>query len=101
MGNAEKQKIQADVTKIKAAIASLQAEGADLFSEEILNLKQKLAANIENEAAAPETQVETKARTWTKKFREEHGISVPVAVAAGSYIIWQVAAAGCRALGWF
>lgn len=37
-----KEKLQEDIEKVEAAIATLKADGEDLFSEEIANLNKKL-----------------------------------------------------------
>lgn len=98
--------IHADINTIKAAIADLQVAGKDLFAEEITNLQAKLAnAETELEALATDAGNEIpkeieKVKTWSEQFRENHGVSVPVAVVVGGYIVWQVAAAVGRVMGW-
>ena len=56
--------VQNDIAKMEAAIAQMQAAGADLFSEEIKNLQIKIA-NAKTEA---ETAVATVKQSIVQKY---------------------------------
>ena len=56
--------VQNDIKKMEAAIAQMQADGADLFSEEIKNLQVKIA-NAKTEA---ETAVATVEQSIVQKY---------------------------------
>lgn len=101
--------IKDDITKIKAAIESLESGSEELRTDTLATLQQKLT-DLEAQAAAEATaleiaaknegqQVKTKVKTWAEKFREKHGVSVWVAAVVGGYIVWQVGQAVARALG--
>ncbi|MEN6566790.1 MAG: hypothetical protein ABFC57_10855 [Veillonellales bacterium] len=85
-------------TMTKDDLLKLQQDAADFPAV----IEQALTAKIEEEAAALGQGInntETKVKTWVEKFREKHGVSVPVAVVVGGYIVWQVSAAAGRVLG--
>lgn len=90
--------IQADIEKIKTAIADLEAKGKDLFAEEIANLKTK-QANAEAELEEIVTGVKTEIKTFEQQFLEKNGISIWVAIIGGGFVVWQVGAALLRVLG--
>jgi hypothetical protein len=97
--------VQTDIEGMKAAIAQFEASGAKAFPDALAMMKQKLS-DVEAEAKAAVKEVEGEAEvleeeeaTWAENFRQEHGVSVPVALVVGGYIVWQVGAAVARVLG--
>jgi hypothetical protein len=74
--------------------AKLQTDyaAAKLAAETVLTDIEQVAIDAEHEAAE-------EVATWADNFRQEHGVSVTVALVVGGYIVWQVGAAVARALG--
>jgi len=56
--------VKNDIAKMEAAIAQMQAAGADLFSEEIKNLQVKIA----NAKAEAETAITTVEQSIVQKY---------------------------------
>lgn len=88
-----KAKIQEDIAKIESHILALVADGEDLFSEEIANLRIKLVnaqaelASLAEDAEAEAQKIKDEVKTWAQQFREKHGISPWVAVIGGALLI--------------
>lgn len=85
-------------TMTKDDLLKLQQDAASFPAA----IEQVIAAKIEEETAELKKDVhdtEEAVQTWSEKFREKHGVSVPVALVVGGYIVWQVGAAVARALG--
>lgn len=62
-----KEKLQEDIKKVEAAIATLKADGEDLFSEEIANLTKKLE-NAKEELVADAKEELQQAGDKAKSF---------------------------------
>ncbi|MBU2702261.1 FtsZ-binding cell division protein ZapB [Sporomusaceae bacterium BoRhaA] len=97
--------VQFDIEDMKAAIAQFEASGDQVFPDALAAMRQTLAdAESKAKKAAEEVKAETQKldveeSNWAENFRQKHGVSVPVALVVGGYIIWQIGAVVARALG--